>query len=105
MNNPLNGIYLYKIETRQPKTRDLVAIAYQGKTGIVRAYHGYGDRVLAKVGGFGYDKVSTALAEAIESLYGVNLDVNGASGETAVIEAAKAEGFIVRNMLSEAISL
>lgn len=107
MTNPFNGLYLYKIEYEdgcRSQYRDLIAIAYQGKSGIVRAYHGYGDRILAKVGGYGYDKIHTALAEAIEKLTGVDLQVNGAAGAEAVIEAARSHDIKVFNILVNAIN-
>lgn len=116
MTNPISGIYLFKIEYSQVvrmtngdvaeyKQKDLITISYTGKSGIVRAFHGYGDKQLAKVGGYGYDKIHTALAHAIEKLTNVKMEVDGGAGFGAVREYAEAKGITVRDLLGAAISL
>lgn len=59
---------------KNPQNGEWYLLAYKGDThfitvtrsprGIVRAWHGYSDTVLATAGGYGYDKESSVLADA-----------------------------------------
>jgi hypothetical protein len=60
MKNPENGAWYllaYKGNT-------LFITVTRSPRGVVRAWHGYGDNVLATAGGWGYDKDSQVLAIA-----------------------------------------
>lgn len=99
MKNPLEHIKLYKISYGRPKQCDMITISYTPGSSRVYAFHGYGEKILARVGGFGYDRMSTALLEAIEKLTGKNLNVNGAEGHQAVTDAARKQGINVVNII------
>lgn len=99
MKNPLKHIKLYKISYGRPKQCDVITISYTPRSGRVYAFHGYGEKVLARVDGFGYDKMSTALLEAIEKLTDKELDANGAAGHQAVTDAAGKQGISVVNII------
>lgn len=102
MKNPIGAVSLYKVQDGDK--HELIAIGYS-RSGIARAFHGYGDRSLATAGGGGYDKVSTALDGALEKLTGKHTGVNGAAGKRAVIEAWAAIGVRVVDVLEQAHSL
>lgn len=104
MTNPIRDIHLFLV--KKGKVGDLITVAYsKGNSGMVRAFHGYGDRTIGKAGGGGYDKIHTALQEAIEFLYEVKLDSNGAAGFHSVEEGAKKHGITVINVLADAYRL
>lgn len=103
MKNPLNDINLYKVEQvdNDNDTPKMIVISYS-RSGTVYAFKGYSTDVIGKAGGGGYDKIATALCEAIETLYDIDLDANGAAGFAHVRERAHANGITVQE-LSELI--
>lgn len=88
MKNPQNGEwYVLAI-----KSDTHFITVNRSPRGIVRAWHGYSDKVLSTAGGYGYDKESSVLAEACATLAGVK-ELHKAAGvgierlKTLVIEA------------------
>jgi hypothetical protein len=54
----------------------IICVQYSAQ-GVARAFHGYSDNQIGKAGGYGYDKESTVLCEAIEHLTGKRIDASG----------------------------
>ncbi len=90
--NPIDEIGIWKAR-RGNDTRMIVTAYTRG--GTVQAFDGFGCTVIGRARGGGYDKTSTALGNAIEKIFGVTLDADGAQGEMAIIESAKAHGIEV----------
>lgn len=76
------------------------------RSGVVRAWLGCSDHCIGYAGGYGYDKLSSALVMAIEKLYNIkNLDGAGA-GWRIVAEHAKKHGigvYLERDLAWEAM--
>ena len=72
---------------------DIITLQYS-QAGVVTAFDGYSDTVLAKAGGGGYCKQSHALSRAINEKYGLNIGGAGA-GINMVIKLAKEAGLTV----------
>jgi hypothetical protein len=75
MRNPENGseyILAFNKDT-------LFITVTRSKQGVVRAWHGYSDTVLATAGGYGYDKESSVLAHACAKFI-ENTDINNGAG-------------------------
>lgn len=86
---------------------DLIGVRREYRTVLVGRYgretangsvfsirqHGHG-RVVGSAGGGGYDRQGSALADALHVLYGVP-QIDGAVGETSVIEHARRFGVAV----------
>ncbi len=53
------------------------------------AWEGFSDEVLGKASGYGYDKQSTVLVEALEKLFGVRIKGAGAGSQTVCRNAAE----------------
>ena len=75
MINPQNGewyVLAYKGDTQY-------ITVTRSKIGVVRAWHGYSDKVLSTAGGYGYDKESSVLAEACATFM-LEPNINHAAG-------------------------
>lgn len=99
MKNPSRNICIFSFEGEVLEkygggNRRLVIPITFSKSGVARAWYGYADTSLAKAGGYGYDKESTALAGAIEKLTGKNIEGN-AAGWAVVVASAKKQGLSV----------
>lgn len=94
MKNPLEGISLFRAYRvgEVPEQGQMIVVRYGA---CARAFYGFGEKVVGKASGYGYDKVHTALADAIENLYQVPLQANGAGGWTIVREGAQKAGIVV----------
>lgn len=66
-------------------------------------WDGYSDLVIAKAGGYGYDKESAALAEAIATIYKIEMRT-GAAGVQEVIKEARSHNINIISMRDEAMS-
>lgn len=102
MKNPISDTRVYQVQDGGAK--HLIVIGYS-RSGIVRAFKGYSDIVLATARGGGYDKMATALDMAVEKLTGETVGVNGASGINAVIDAWSIAGVRIIDVLDAAITL
>jgi hypothetical protein len=88
MKNPLNDLHIFRT-TKRGTPPQMIVVRYGS---AARAFEGFGERVIGSATGYGYDKVHSALDQAIERLYSVDLDSNGAAGFSAVQTAAKKRG-------------
>ncbi len=99
VKNPVHelGIAVFRVTWRKDKTTNerVIVTGYRPQGETCYAWNGYSDEVLAKAGGYGYDKTSSALKVAIQKLAGWSLDVNGAAGCEAVVKAAAKHGIKV----------
>jgi|GEM_PF-4800378 len=90
--NSDTSIY-YITGTEHTSGVDIITMQYS-TAGVVTAFDGYSDTVLAKAGGGGYCKQSHALSRAINEKYG--LDIGGAgAGINVVIKLAKKAGLTI----------
>ena len=92
--NPIKNVNVYKVSWNGAEYDRTIVVAYVGRNGVVRAFDGFSDYTLAKAGGYGYDKMGTALALAIKKLTDVEL-INGATGINAVMRDAEAKGISI----------
>ncbi len=90
----MDDINLYRVSRKAEKGEpaNMIIVRY-GRA--ARAFDGYGTRVLGTATGYGYDKVNSALQDAIERLYSVKLACNGAAGFSAVQDGANKQGITV----------
>jgi len=84
--NPVNFISVFKVSWRD---NTAIIPLYFTKSGNVYAFHGYSDKVLARAGGWGWDKESGALANALEKLIGVAFEGRGAGWQLVKPRGAK----------------
>lgn len=69
-----------------------ITVTYS-KTGVCRAWKGWSDEMLAKAGGYGYDKVSTVLADACgEFMQNDAVKNTGGCGVSTTQDAIKKAG-------------
>lgn len=85
---------------KHPKgERSILAVTYTPTKAVCRRH--YSGEVVATAGGGGYDRASTALANALAVIYGIPY-TDGGCGETHVVDHARAYGVAVYR-LSEAL--
>lgn len=92
MVNPYSSVSVYAIKTEN--RTELVIIGFS-RSNVARAFHGYSDTVLGTAAGGGYDKETSALGQAIENLFSVNLEVNFAAGLSPLKDEAKKHGITI----------
>jgi hypothetical protein len=109
MKNPLNNISIFEITTEDNDNnvvikydgyemrRCIVPITW-GKTGVARAWYGYSNESLAVAGGYGYDKESQALSQAVEKLTGESIGGYGA-GWGQVVGLAGEKGITIKKII------
>jgi len=79
--------------TKQGENINVISFTLS-RSGVVRAWLGYSDHCIGMAGGYGYDKLSTALVSALQVLYKTEIDGSGA-GWRAVVKSAKTKGIKV----------
>lgn len=84
-NSPLEK-YLITFTKDGELHRELVCTQYSAQ-GYGRAFHGYSDDQLATAGGYGYDKESTLLNNAILALTGIDLKLAGVGVQSIKTQA------------------
>jgi len=92
------------IFTKQGENVNIISFTWS-RSGVVRAWLGYSEHCLGYASGYGYDKLSTALVQAIKKLYKIDLDGAGAGWRT-VAEHAKKQGigvYLERDLAWEAM--
>lgn len=93
MRNPYNGTWYVAVSKDDSK---MICITWS-VNGTCRAWEGYSDECIGVAGGYGYDKTSHVLVQAIRKLFGV--DVEGSmAGDMAVIASCKNKGIYLDRM-------
>lgn len=86
---------MFEVAKTRESVSNNVVVAYYGKNGTVYAWNGYSDEIIGKAGGGGYDKIGSALEQAVTFLTGYQFKTNGAAGVNAIMDEAKRVGIIL----------
>lgn len=105
VKNPANNLNVFELDYSQFKgvvpemLPRIIVVSYHGKNGVVYAWRGYSDEVIARAGGFGYDKIGTAFEQAITKILGYQFKTNGAAGVNEIIEEAATVGLSIKKLI------
>ena len=88
-NSDYNKYYI-----KEPNGDITIVCTQFSKSGNVTAFKNYSDTVLAKAGGYGYDKLSTVLNDAFNELYDIELGTRGV-GVDVTKRKAKDHGYTI----------
>ncbi len=104
MKNASRNISIYQIEgnLKNPQTKEdmdsiTVALTFS-KNRVARVWFGYSDICIGVAGGYGYDKESVALGEALFNLTELQELYNNGSGFETLKEQAKKYGIIINKI-------